>query len=297
MWICPECSGPMEKKTPPACGNCGWQGKDDEGILDFLSRRDFEDPVLGSYLKNYDVIAQDDLVKPIQSELYVEKQAENFVNMIRGLEGAHVADVGSGKGYLTRALLAHGAGKVTPVDITVFYLRNFPGDGRVQPVRANSERLPFAHEFDIIVSTDVMEHVLNVGSFLFCANRALKPGGRLFVRVPYRERLLAYSPHLGCKYDFVHLRAFDKAILKDNLKDAGFTPRRWRKGGFLPSMPRYFWNSNKYTEYTYMQIRKVLGRVLEHQENTSSWNPLLAGLLMRPIVISVEAVKTRELAK
>ncbi|ODR97399.1 hypothetical protein AUC69_12365 [Methyloceanibacter superfactus] len=102
------------------------------------------------------------------------------------------------------------------------YLAKFcPGDN-VVPVVANAENLPFEAEFDLITSTDVVEHVLNISALLYSLNKALKPGGRLAIRVPYREDLLKYAPQTGYPYDLVHLRTFDRSSLRDLLAEAGF---------------------------------------------------------------------------
>jgi hypothetical protein len=90
----------------------------------------------------------------------------------------------------------NGAESVTVVDRRM-------ADSRFAPVLTNAGDLPFAEAFDIVTATDIMEHVLNVGSFISSLNGALVVGGDAYVRVPYPEDLLPYSPHLDCEYRFV----------------------------------------------------------------------------------------------
>jgi SAM-dependent methyltransferase len=66
--------------------------------------------------------------------------------------------------------------------------------------------------FDIVVCTDVLEHVLDLN--LACANilSVLKETGILLVRVPYREDLSQYVAPTS-PYKYVHLRNFDEGSL------------------------------------------------------------------------------------
>ena len=67
--------------------------------------------------------------------------------------------------------------------------------------------------FDIVVSTDVLEHVLNLNQSVTKMLSVLKKGGMLIVRVPYRENLAPYlDPTYPYKY--VHLRNFDEYSLR-----------------------------------------------------------------------------------
>ena len=187
MLICPDCVGPLGGADTVACASCGWTAERIEGIPCFLSRRDRADTVIAEYLDNYDEIARDDLDSGFIDERYIDNQAKNIAAGARLAAREKICDIGAGKGYLLRALLDAGAAEVTAVDISLPYLRRFASEPRIRPIVANAENLPFADEFDTIFCTDVMEHVLNLGSFLFSLNRALKLGGVAHVRVPYLE--------------------------------------------------------------------------------------------------------------
>ena len=66
--------------------------------------------------------------------------------------------------------------------------------------------------------------MLNPADFLESAVGALVPGGRLLVKVPYREDISQYRRAAGCPYEMVHLRTFDRPLLRKALRDAGFGP-------------------------------------------------------------------------
>jgi len=187
--------------------------------------------------------------------------------------------------------LARGAAEVTCVDISMAYLKRLaPLDG-IRAVLANAERLPFRDHFDIVVTTDVMEHVLNVGSFLFCLNRALKTGGCAYIRVPYKESLLGYSPHRGCPYDFVHLRSFDEAILKSYLKAANFTVEALDLDGFVLGTPRDYWMRTEKRRQRYEAFKRLTGFLTRHPADVTRWPSGFASKFMRAQEIVVTARK------
>jgi SAM-dependent methyltransferase len=293
--ICPDCAAPMDVGKPAICAACGWAVTAVEDIDCFLSRLDRSDPVIAEYLQNYDEIARQDLHSTFVDERYTENQAKNMIAGVRVVAGESVCDLGAGKGYLARALLEAGADRVTAVDISLPYLRRFKNEPRIRPIVANAENLPFVEEFDTIFCTDVMEHVLNLGSFLYSMSRALKPGGRAHIRVPYLENLLSYSPHVGCRYRFVHLRSFDRALLRQAFEEIGFAVERFRLDGFSPGSPQPFWMRRPSRARCYAYLRQLALRHVEHEMDMTRWPSWLAMLFMRPTTITVSVRNCRRI--
>lgn len=289
---CPNCRHLGDLAT--GCGSCGWQAVVDQGVVDLMTAADYASPVLASYFQNYDRIAADDLNAPILQLSYVEHQARNLARYAGNVKGRTVMDLGCGQGFLTRLLHERGARTVVAIDISKAYLRqlaNLPG---VTPVLANAERLPFRDAFDLIVSTDVMEHVLNLGSFLVSLNRSLRPHGVAIIRVPYRESLVGYSHHAGCKYDFVHLRTFDRRTIRDALGSAGLEVERTWFDGFNLSSPRPASVSTYRRQILYASFQKWALRHVADPAEVTCWPWPLAGLVMIPKEIVVRARKVRE---
>ena len=222
---------------------------------------------------------------------------ENLVDRVRGVSGATVCERGCGQGQLAHRLLAQGASEITCVDIFLAYLNRLSRTGGLIPVLANAESLPFRDVFDIVVSTDVMEHVLNVGSFLYCLNRSLKVGGRAYIRVPYKESLLGYSPQLGCKFDFAHLRSFDESILRDYLKDAEFVIENFVLDGFVFSTPQPFWTQSRSRMLRYEGLNKLASAICQNPADVTRWPSMLARKFMKPQEIIAIARKTKTLAE
>ena len=263
-----------------------------------LSSEDRKNPMFARYLENYDRIAEKDLADDILDPVYVSHQADNMADYIGALKGRKVCDLGSGQGHLARRLLKKGASSVTMVDIALPYLRiSAKGDDRLLPVMANAENLPFEDQFDVITSTDVMEHVLNLGSFLFCVNRALKMGGRAFIRVPYQESLLSYSPHMGCPYPFVHLRSFNREILRIYMRTAGFAVERFHYDGFVLGRPLPFWTANQERLDRYIQFQEWIKSKIANPADVTRWPVWFARLFMPPCEIVVVARKKEDLQK
>ena len=260
-----------------------------------MTEADFASPVLASYFRNYDRIAEDDLNAPILNLTYVEHQARNLARYAGNVvKGGTIMDLGCGRGVLTRLLHAGGAKSVVGVDISIRYLSKLVDLPGVIPVVANAERLPFREVFDLVVSTDVMEHVLNVGSFLVSVNQSLRSHGVAIIRVPYRENLVGYSQQAGCKYEFVHLRTYDRHTIADALRGAGFETERMWFDGFSVYSPRPAWISTPRRKWLYTHLQDWVLRRVNDPAAVTSWPWPLAALFMTPKEIVVKARKVRD---
>ena len=103
-------------------------------------------------------------------------------------------DVGCGRGWLTNLLFSHGyAEGVEPVLSVVEYARNlFPQikftAGTLEDIIKNDNY----HKFDIIVCSEVIEHISNSekSNFINLIHHALKPNGHVIISTPRKEVLL-----------------------------------------------------------------------------------------------------------
>lgn len=295
MLVCPDCQENLPQTPTPQCGSCDWSGHLITEVPSYYSSFDQNSLLYKDYFENYEKIATDDLEESILDIRYVENQAKNLADKIDTLDSKAICDLGSGQGFLVRELLSRGACEITAVDISTAYLTRFLSDNRIKPIHANAENLPFKNEFDIIVSTDVMEHVINLGSFLFSLNRALKLGGKAYIRVPYKENLLGYSKLLGCKYDFVHLRSFNKSLLKQTFVSAGFNTISFHLDGFSTGTPLQFWIKSQKRMIKYEKFRQWALNRIEHPSDVTTWNPNFARLFMEPQEIVCVIEKKREI--
>jgi SAM-dependent methyltransferase len=171
------------------------------------------------YTDNYESISNDHLASIardgtnpfIAEKLWLEME-RSTVQLIEkySQKGETVLDVGVGLG---RVLSHFPHLERYGMDISLGYLREVQSKG-IKVCFAQVEAMPYKPEsFDLILATDILEHVLDL--HLSCSQilGALKPGGVLITRVPYREDLSGYlTPENPYKY--VHVRNFDEDSLR-----------------------------------------------------------------------------------
>lgn len=109
---------------------------------------------------------------------------------------------------------------------------------KAQLFPASLSSLPFdSNSVDLVVSTEVLEHLSDdlLREATHEISRVLKPGGRFFVTVPYREQLYhVLCPDCGALFHPAqHLQSFDEARLKELLSEAGL---RVDKLKFIPRL-------------------------------------------------------------
>ncbi|MGH2866207.1 MAG: class I SAM-dependent methyltransferase [Solirubrobacteraceae bacterium] len=156
--------------------------------------------------------------------------------------GDRVLDLGCGAGTLTAALAGAGAG-VIGADVAEAALRRarrrHPGL-EFQRVGFGGA-LPFADgAFDLVWSSEVIEHVADTARWLSEVRRVLDRSGRLLLTTPNHSRVrLAlhgvqrYSQPLGD-----HLHLYTRASLAEVLAEFGFATVTVRTAGGVPGLRR-----------------------------------------------------------
>jgi len=172
-----------------------------------------------AYTENYEHISSDHVtaidhgeVNPFIPAAIWTQFEQSTLALIRqyAKPGDRILDVGVGLGRLLEhvpTLERHG------MDISFEYLRRARERG-IEVCYALVEDMPYREAlFDVVVCTDVLEHVLDVNTACRNMIAVLKPGGVLITRVPYREDMRAYAM-ATTGYQFVHLRSFDEHGLR-----------------------------------------------------------------------------------
>lgn len=117
-----------------------------------------------------------------QAHLSIYNFAERFC------EDGVVLDAGCGSGYGAARLAEAGARHVDAIDISakaIEFSRHHFGRPHLEFAVASIESLPFPHDrFDLVYTSNTLEHVADVRAFLREAHRVLKPSGTLLVAVP-----------------------------------------------------------------------------------------------------------------
>ena len=155
---------------------------------------------------------------------------------VRGLHPDTLLDIGCGRGNVTRLLAPYArrtiASEITPegARLAAETLAGVPG---VHVLAADVLALdgqhvaPLSMAFDMVVLSEVLEHVDDDATALARCFSLLRPGGRLLVTVPAH-------PELWTDMDALigHRRRYTRDELLARLRDAGFDIERVLTWGF-----------------------------------------------------------------
>lgn len=169
------------------------------------------------YTQNYEKISEDHLVchrkdgtNPFIPEGLWTQMEHSTIELVRKYSSAEdmILDVGVGLG---RVLGHFPDRRRYGMDISFGYLESAQAKG-IEVCYALAEEIPYREGiFDLVVCTDVLEHVVNLNLCIGNILHVLKANGILLVRVPYRENLSSY---LTTPYKYVHLRNFDEYSIR-----------------------------------------------------------------------------------
>ena len=156
--------------------------------------------------------------------------------------GDRALDLGSGDGRFT-AVTADAGARAVGVEVAEAAVRraraNYPRlDFRLAPIEGP---LPFEdNSFDLVWSSEVIEHVADTARWLSEARRVLAPGGRLLLTTPSHGRLRValggierFSDPLGD-----HLHLYTRSSLRSLLEEFGFGDVKVRAVAGPPLMRR-----------------------------------------------------------
>ncbi|QRN03385.1 methyltransferase domain-containing protein [Legionella sp. MW5194] len=289
MLLCPDCYEclPAEGEN---CDKCSWKFAKINNISQMLSSKDRSSPLFTSYIENYEKLANDDLSTSLIEDRYIEIQADKIFNLCPALEGKDYCDIGSGRGFLLKKVASSNPNSITAVDVSLPYLHNL-SNSNYSLYQANAENLPFKERFDVITCTDIMEHVINLGGFLHSLQKSLKPQGTVIIRVPYKENLIHYAAQNGCKYEFAHLRDFDKKNIKRLLRFCQLKIQKFEVSSFSLQTPQYWWLKNQKRMDNFMKFQRHMRKKLTNDSDINLYNSKLLRLFLRPLELTVVAQK------
>lgn len=152
----------------------------------------------------------------------------------------HVLDVGCGNGIALQAL--DGWDRKSGVDVSEELLKLARAKGiDAHFCDVDENNLPFPdNTFDLVVSSDVIEHVLHTDHLLNEINRVLKPGGLYVAVIPnvnqpisfVMQFILDLTPMYAARYRCPHYRDFSARLFGRILQRHGFDVLR-REGSFI----------------------------------------------------------------
>jgi 2-polyprenyl-6-hydroxyphenyl methylase/3-demethylubiquinone-9 3-methyltransferase len=162
--------------------------------------------------------------------------------------GARVLDVGCGNGYTCGKFLELGA-RVVGIDLSkvgIELARHTYPEARFELLGADEDVLEELGErpFDLVVSTEVVEHLYAPRRWARGCFAALKPGGRFICTTPYHgywKNLLIsllgkWDSHANPLWDGGHIKLWSKRTLSCLLSEVGFRNLRFHGVGRLPGI-------------------------------------------------------------
>jgi 2-polyprenyl-3-methyl-5-hydroxy-6-metoxy-1,4-benzoquinol methylase len=170
-----------------------------------------------------------------------------FIHTVSGLENVHsVCDLGCGNGYMPGRLAELGY-RVTGVDAS---------ESGIAIARANFLQSTFIHAtidstlrdrtglepFDLVVSSDVIEHLYRPDDLIEAAASLVKPDGRILIGTPYHGYLKNLVLSLTAKMDAHfcvddvggHIKFFSVKTLSALLTRHGFSDLKFSYYGRAP---------------------------------------------------------------
>lgn len=167
----------------------------------------YKGDVFKRYIRCYEKIALDDLEDPIEKGK--EYRHNELIKFIGNVYHFKILDVGSSQGLFLDKIKAKF--KVA-FDISFSYLKEIDKN-KMLPVLGKAEFLPFKESsLDVIICSDVLEHVLYPEMAIIEFHRVLKNKGKLYIVVPWKEDLTSYEIYKDI-YEFTHLRTFDRDVI------------------------------------------------------------------------------------
>ncbi len=163
--------------------------------------------------------------------------------------GMRVLDVGCGNGYTAGQFLDVGC-TVVGIDLgpsgIAIARERYPA-GRFEVLGAGAEMLDELKEepFDMVVSTEVVEHLYSPRPYVAGCFSALRLGGRFICTTPYhgyaKNLVLSltnhWDRHLDPLWDGGHIKMWSRKTLSALLAEAGFTNLTFKGVGRFP----YVW--------------------------------------------------------
>jgi 2-polyprenyl-3-methyl-5-hydroxy-6-metoxy-1,4-benzoquinol methylase len=168
-----------------------------------------------------------------------------------GSGNVRVLDVGCGNGYLSGCLRERGF-DVVGIDLSekgvAIARENYPRC-RFEVLAADDHVLDKlgSPPFDIVISTEVVEHLYDPRSYARGCFHALKPGGRFICSTPYHGYFKnlglalcgAWDSHANPLWDGGHIKLWSRATLSKLLTETGFLNLQFKGAGRLP----FLWKS------------------------------------------------------
>ena len=148
---------------------------------------------------------------------------------------AAILEVGCSGGPLLLALRTAGFRRLMGIDISADSIALAQARGLSNVAVMDGAHLTFPDQsFDLLIASDVLEHIEDEAQALREWRRVLRPGGRLIVFVPAYRQL--WSAHDVANH---HFRRYSRATLRQALRRSGWRVNRLSYWNFTLFFPAY----------------------------------------------------------
>lgn len=158
-------------------------------------------------------------------------RVRKIIHEIGNVKGKKVLDVGCEAGYVSMKIAERGA-HITSIDVCEPALEQFRAkikgkhyEQSITIMNAMAHKMPFEdNSFDVVVCTEVIEHMPEVDTCFAEMHRVLKPGGKLVITFPnenLRRKVYPVAKMFGINTDVEeHVTLFEYTFpqIKDLLK-------------------------------------------------------------------------------
>lgn len=174
---------------------------------------------------------------------YIEDKI--FLLLGKAPKNSKILDIATGKGYLVKELSSKGFKNIYAADIN---LKNFAFDKDIyslKEVDAN-KTLPYKSTFfDVVISSETIEHLRNPRDFMGEVYRILKPGGVFILTTPNVETIFSrifflftgiLAGHTKSNYKISgHIAVLPDFLIKRFSKEVGFVKvNKTYNCGYIP---------------------------------------------------------------
>jgi ubiquinone/menaquinone biosynthesis C-methylase UbiE len=165
-----------------------------------------------------------------------ERRVHEFIISKIPKSAENILDVGSGSAWVAQYFISKNI-KVTSLDISkenVLKAKNYYQNSKHSQLVSDSFNLAIkSNTYEVVIASEIIEHVIDPKEFIKELFRVVKPKGKLIITTPYKEKLRYYlCIHCNKKTPIhAHIHSFDEKILTNLYSGEDLEKITWQTFG------------------------------------------------------------------